>query len=67
MNHARGTLKTESLFKGAAKLIYLDNYIKIFRGYFTNISTHRHFSTGAFLFKSKCMSKVYEPSHDKTN
>ena len=49
------------LIIGAAKLIDLDNYIKIFRGYFTiYISTHRHFffSTRTFQFESKCTFKV---------
>ena len=35
MNHARGTLEDVKLIIGAAKLIDLDNYIKIFMGYFT--------------------------------
>ena len=51
MNHARGILETENLIIGAAKLIDLDNYIKIFRGYFTkyiHASTLFFFSTRTF-------------------
>ena len=60
--------KDGKLIIGAAKLIDLDNYIKIFKGYFTkyiHASTLFLFNTSIFIWKQ--MSKVYEPPNDKTN
>ena len=58
-------LRDGKLIIGAAKLIDLDNYIKIFRGYFTKYihASTLFLSTQTFQFESKCTSKIYEPPH----